>query len=73
MTEPGEKLPAMLDLKPKFGTPRKQKKPVIKVVDPPEFYPVRAMTTDEGFVEHLKVREFALQCLTPLPRILFLQ
>lgn len=65
MAEPGEKLPATVDPKPKFGTPRKQKKRVIKVVDPPVFHPVRAMSTDEGFVEHLKVREFALQCSLP--------
>ena len=66
MTKPGEKPPFQSDPKPKFATPRREKKSIIKVVDPPTFHPVRAMTSDQGFVQHLKVREFVLQCTLPL-------
>jgi hypothetical protein len=44
-------------------TPQKPKKPAIRVVDPPPFHPVRTTTTDAGFVNRLKVREFVLKCI----------
>jgi hypothetical protein len=42
----------------------KPKKPALKVVEPPQFQPVRATTTDAGFFDRLKVREFVLKCTT---------
>jgi hypothetical protein len=43
---------------------RKPRKQTLKVVDPPEFHPVRATTTDVDFLDGLKIREFVLKCTT---------
>jgi hypothetical protein len=43
---------------------QKPKKPALKVVEPPQFQPVRATTTDASFLDRLKVREFVLKCTT---------
>jgi hypothetical protein len=46
----------------KPSAPRRPKKPALKVVEPPQFLPVRATTTDARFLDHLKIREFVLKC-----------
>jgi len=50
------------EVRPKPVGQRKQRKAVINVVEPPQFYPVRATTSDEGFLYRLKIREFVLKC-----------
>src|ERR1700737_3587976 len=49
--------------KPKPASIRKPRKPTLKVVEPPPFSPVRATTTDAGFLDRLKIREFVLKCI----------
>lgn len=62
--------PTLNQVKVKPAVPRKVMTPVLKVVDPPPFHPVRATATDETFLDRLKVREFVLKCaLLPLPPI----
>lgn len=48
------------------AVPRRIRKPVLKAVDPPPFHIVRTTVTDEAFLDHLKVREFVLQCILSL-------
>jgi len=52
--------------KPKAAIVQKVRNPGLQVVDPPAFHAVRATTTDVGFLDRLKIREFVLKCaLTP--------
>jgi hypothetical protein len=57
---------ALIPVIAKGSAPRraKPKKPALKVVEPPQLQPVRATTTDAGFLDRLKVREFVLKCTT---------
>ena len=50
----------------KQAVPSRIRKPVLQVVDPPPFHIVRATVADEVFLDHLKVREFVLQCILSL-------
>jgi hypothetical protein len=78
VTPEAAKLPDINDKEDPFQIPkqkpptRKPRTPKLKVVDPPNFNPVRATSTDAFFPSRLKIREFVLKCsplLTKLTKV----
>lgn len=61
-------VPDFATAKPVIAKPSAPPKPkkALKVVEPPQFQPVRATTSDVGFLDRLKVREFILKCTTSI-------